>query len=91
VPADAKESAKLAGRYHNDALGDVGVSHARGVTTFDFGEFRSEVASRRNPDGSLSFISTSPGISGFEFVVGTGSTPTLVVRDAQHEYVFTAS
>jgi len=91
VPADAKEAAKLAGRYHNDALGDIAVSHARGVTTFDFGEFRSEVASRRNPDGSLSFISTSPGISGFEFVVGTGSTPTLVVRDAQHEYVFTAS
>ena len=91
VPADAKEAAKLAGRYHNDALGDIGVSHARGVTTFDFGEFRSEMASRRNPDGSLSFITTSPGISGFEFVVGTGSTPTLVVRDAQHEYVFTAS
>ena len=91
VPADAKEAAKLAGRYHNDALGDIVVSHARGVTTFDFGEFRSEVASRRNPDGSLSFITTSPGISGFEFVVGTGSTSTLVIRDAQHEYVFTAS
>jgi hypothetical protein len=32
---------------------------------------------------------TAPGISGFEFVVGAGAKRTLIVRDAQHEYVFT--
>jgi hypothetical protein len=31
-----------------------------------------------------------PGFSGFELVVGKGSAPTLVARDAQHEYVFEA-
>ena len=31
-----------------------------------------------------------PGISGFEFVVGAGPKPSLIVRDAQHEYVFSA-
>ena len=31
-----------------------------------------------------------PGISGFEFVVGSGAKPSLIVRDAQHEYVFAA-
>jgi hypothetical protein len=56
---------------------------------FDFGEWRSEVASRKNPDGTVSFLTTVPGAIGFEFVVGTGAGRTLVVRDAQHEYVFT--
>ncbi len=27
-------------------------------------------------------------INGFEFVVGSGAKRTLIVRDAQHEYVF---
>ncbi|HEY9508080.1 MAG TPA: hypothetical protein VIQ27_19170, partial [Gemmatimonadales bacterium] len=56
---------------------------------FDFGEWRSEVGSRKNPDGTVSFITTAPGVLGFEFVVGSGERRTLVTRDAQHEYVFT--
>jgi hypothetical protein len=32
--------------------------------------------------------STVPGISDFEFVVGSGVTRSLIVRDAQHEYTF---
>ena len=57
---------------------------------FDFGEFKSEVASRKNPDGTVSFLTTIPGFDGLEFVVGTGSAKrTLVFRDAQHEYTFT--
>ena len=32
---------------------------------------------------------SSPGVGGFEFVVGSGPTRTLVIRDAQHEYVLT--
>jgi CubicO group peptidase (beta-lactamase class C family) len=88
VPAEASESAKLASRYTNAALGEIAVSRANGATTFDFGEWKSEVASKRNPDGTISFITTAPGISGFEFVVGTGTKKTLVTRDAQHEYVF---
>jgi hypothetical protein len=55
---------------------------------FDFGEWKSEVASRRNPDGTTSFITISPGVSGFEFVVGSGAKKTLTTRDAQHEYTF---
>jgi CubicO group peptidase (beta-lactamase class C family) len=89
VPADAAESSKLAGHYHNDVLGDIDVRRDGGRTVFDFGEFRSEVASRKNPDGSISFLTIDPGIQGFEFVVGTGDGKRLTIRDAQHEYVFT--
>jgi hypothetical protein len=57
-------------------------------TMFDFGEWKSEVASRKNPDGTISFITMAPGASGFEFTVASASKRTLTIRDAQHEYVF---
>lgn len=88
VPAEAGAAAKLAAHYSNASLGDIAVRRAGAAIVFDFGEWQSEVASRQNPDGSVSFITTAPGISGLEFVVGTGPRRTLVVRDAQHEYVF---
>jgi CubicO group peptidase (beta-lactamase class C family) len=91
VPADTAESSKLAGHYHNDAMGDIDVRRNGGRTVFDFGEFRSEVASRKNPDGSISFLTIAPGVRGFEFVVSDGGRKRLTIRDAQHEYVFTGS
>lgn len=88
VPADPADSAKLAARYASPALGEIAVSRSGAATVFNFGEWKSEVASRHNPDGSVSFLTTAPGIAGFEFVVGTGAKRTLTLRDAQHEYVF---
>ena len=90
IPADPAEVAKLAPHYVSEALGDITVGKAGAATTFDMGEWKSEVASRRNPDGSVSFVTLRPGIIGFEFVVGTsGGKRTLITRDGQHEYVFT--
>ncbi len=90
VPAAADEAGKLAARYANDALGEITVGRAGAATVFDFGEWKSEVATRKNPDGTISFVTIAPGIIGLEFVVGSGPKPTLIIRDAQHEYVFTA-
>jgi hypothetical protein len=91
VPADPVESSKLPDHFHNDALGDIDVRRDGGRTVFDFGEFRSEVGSRKNADGSISFRTIDPGVSGFAFVVGEGARKTLTLRDAQHEYAFTGS
>jgi CubicO group peptidase (beta-lactamase class C family) len=88
VPADASESAKLGARYVNPALGEIAVGRTGSATVFDFGEWKSEVGSRHNPDGTISFITTCPGVQGFPFVVGSGVKRTLTLRDAQHEYVF---
>ena len=90
IPADPLEKAKLAPHYSNSALGDIDVSTSGSSTIFDFGEWKSEVASRKNPDGTISFITIAPGVDGSEFVVGAGPKQTLVIRDAQHEYVFEA-
>jgi len=91
VPAKAEAADKLAARYTSDVLGSIAVTRgANGVTTFDFGEWKSEVATKDNPDGSVSFVTIAPGVLGLEVVAGTaGGKRTLVLRDAQHEYVFT--
>jgi len=90
VPADAEQATQLASAYRNDALGEIRVTRDSGITTFDFGEWKSEVGSRINPDGTVSFMTTAPGITGLEFVVMEGETKRLVMSDAQHEYVFEA-
>ncbi|MGZ6972035.1 MAG: serine hydrolase domain-containing protein, partial [Thermoanaerobaculia bacterium] len=90
VPADAAEAGKLAPRYFNAALGEVTVKKLPGgAVVVDVGEWYSTVASRRNDDGTISFITIDPSVSGFEFVVSDkDGRRALVTRDAQHEYVF---
>jgi CubicO group peptidase (beta-lactamase class C family) len=90
IPADTSESAELADFYRNAALGEIVVTRTDSITTFDFGEWKSEVGSRLNPDDTVSFMTIAPGITGLEFVVGSGEEKTLIMRDAQHEYVFDA-
>jgi CubicO group peptidase (beta-lactamase class C family) len=90
VPADPALVAKLARHYHSEALGDISVHADNTTTVFDFGEWKSEVATRKNDDGSVSFITIDPTNDGFEFVLGEREGKrTLTIRDGQHEYVFT--
>ena len=89
VPADAGVADKLAARYVNKALGEVKVVKNGKATTFDVGEWKSTVASRKNDDGTISFITIDPTLGGFEFVVADkDGKRRLITRDAQHEYVF---
>jgi CubicO group peptidase (beta-lactamase class C family) len=90
IPADPAASAQLAARYHHPALGGIAVSRQGDATHFDFGEWGGPMASRQNPDGTVSFVTLTPGSLGFEFVVGPAKNGKrrLVIRDAQHEYVF---
>ena len=89
VPASPALAAGLAKRYSSRELGELAVLMQDGVTTFDLGEWKSSVASRKNDDGSISFITIDPGTAGFEFVVGErGGKRVLIIRDGQHEYIF---
>jgi CubicO group peptidase (beta-lactamase class C family) len=92
IPADPAEAKKLAAHYHNDALGELLVTHTPGgKTIFDFGEFKTDTASLKNPDGTITFTGITPGADIGELVAGiNGDKPTLTIRDSQHEYVFTA-
>jgi hypothetical protein len=89
VPADPAAVEKLAARYANKSLGEVRVVKNGKTTTFDVGEWKSTVASRKNDDGTTSFITIDPTLGGFEFVVADkDGKRRLITRDAQHEYVF---
>jgi hypothetical protein len=91
IPAERTAADRLAARYSNASLGEVAVSHRGNDTWFDFGEWESSVASRKNDDGTTAFVTLVPGFSGMTFVVGEkDAKSTLTFRDAQHEYVFTA-
>jgi len=89
VPADPAQAGKLASRYVNPALGELRVEIKQGTTTFDFGAWHSEVASRRNRDKTTSFVTIDPAANGWQFVADErNGARTLIVRDAQHEYLF---
>lgn len=85
LPPDAAAVAALAPAYRNAALGELAVARRKDGLVFDFGEWRTDMASRKNADGSLSFYSITPGMSGLEFVEDKGG---LVMRTAQQEYRF---
>lgn len=90
VPAAPDVVSGLAKHYSSKELGDLTVLSQDGATTFDLGEWKSRVASRKNDDGTTSFITIDPGTDGFEFVVGErAGKRVLVIRDGQHEYTFT--
>jgi CubicO group peptidase (beta-lactamase class C family) len=89
VPADPTIAGKLAARYRSAELGDIAVSRDGATTWFDFGGWKSEVASRTNDDGTVSLVTIAPAASGFELVLADKDHQrSLVLRDAQHEYVF---
>ncbi|HXW07707.1 MAG TPA: serine hydrolase, partial [Vicinamibacterales bacterium] len=89
VPADPSAVGRLASRYTSAALGELKVVKEGQTTIFDVGEWRSAVASRKNDDGTMSFLTIDPTLAGFEFVVGDqDGKRRLITRDAQHEYVW---
>jgi CubicO group peptidase (beta-lactamase class C family) len=89
IPVDAKSAAQLAPRYRNAALGPLLVTRRGSQVWMAAGKWRSEVASRKNDDGTISLITISPTLQGIEFVMTGEKGPVkLVIRDAQHEYVF---
>jgi len=89
LPPDAAVANGLAKRYWNDALGAIDVRKSGAMRIFDFGEWRSAVASRKNDDGTNSLVTIDPGVSDFPFVVTEhDGKRALILRDAQHEYAF---
>ena len=90
VPADAIEP--LAADYTSPELRKIKVSQQGRQVRFRFDHWSSEVALRKNEDGTQSYITIDPGIGGIEFVRDDKAVkPTLILRDAQHEYRFVAA
>ncbi len=90
MPPEPALATALGGAYVSPELGRIKVSRVGADVTFDFGEWRSKVASRKNDDGTITFMTLDPGVIGFEFVVADrAGKRALTLRDGQHEYVYT--
>jgi CubicO group peptidase (beta-lactamase class C family) len=89
LPADPAVAAKLAKRYRSPDLGEIVVHTDAKGTVFDFGAWKSAVASRKEDDGTTLLVTVDPGVSGLDFVVADqGRGRRLILRDPQHEHVF---
>ena len=88
-PPDAAAASGLAHHYANPDLGSVEVSSVGANVIFDFGPWKSRTVTRKNPDGTMTFITIDPGAPRAGFVVGSAAGKRqLTVRDGQHTYVY---
>jgi hypothetical protein len=92
IPADPAAVAGLASAYANPDLGPLTIERAAGgAVHFRTRAWTSEVASRRNDDGTVSLVTIDPAIGGFGFLIGArDGKPTLTARDGQHVYEYAA-
>lgn len=92
VVPDAAAVKALASEYSSPELGHLNVSRDGDQVTFKFRTITSRMGTRKNDDGTVSFVSIDPTLLYFPLVVGTEKdNPALIVRDGQHEYKFVAA
>jgi hypothetical protein len=91
VPPDPALAQTLSASYENPALGHIAVTREGRSVIFNFGVWRSRVASRRDDAGKVSFVTINPLTQGFAFVAGRqDGRNALTIRDGQHTYVYRA-
>ncbi len=89
IPAAAQETAGLAAVYRNPSLGALKIERHGPMLTLVGTAWSSELATRKNDDGTTSLVTIDPQIEGLEFVIGkNGGKRTLTTHDGQHVYVF---
>ena len=90
VPGDPAVLGNLAARYRNQEVGDLTIRQQDGATWMKAGSIDAPLATRRNPDGTISVATAGPGLIAIDLEVGgTPGKRTLTMRDAQHAYVYT--
>lgn len=90
VPPDFSRVKRLGGTYRNTALGEIAVRPGENEVVFQFGGWKSRMATRVNRDGTTTFVTIDPGVRGFEFHAPAGDGPftRLTLRDSQHTYEY---
>ncbi len=92
VPPSQTVVDKLASSYSNPSLGHLTIEKNGSNVVFQFGMWGTPVATRKNPDGSISFMTVGPGIIGLDFTPSMkDGKRTLITRDGQHEYTYVES
>jgi hypothetical protein len=89
LPGDPAVIAGLAPRYLSPEGLIVNISQRSDQPWLKAGFVEGPFATRKNADGTLSIVSSGPGLVGFDAQVGSkDGVRTLTVRDAQHDYIY---
>ncbi|WP_207790280.1 serine hydrolase domain-containing protein [Glacieibacterium frigidum] len=89
LPPDPAAVAALAGAYTSPELGPLKIEKRGPDVLFSFTTVTSKAATKKNDDGSISFVMTDPTIAYAPVVVAKdGDRRALIIRDGQHEYRF---
>ena len=79
----------LKGQYSNAELGPLVIAREGDKMMMRATSMWSEIANKKNEDGTTSIVTISPGAKGFSLLVGTQNNKTiLTLNDGQHEYVW---
>ncbi len=91
LPPDAAVLDSLAPSYRNAELGTLRLERKGTEARLYATPWNVAVATRRNPDGTVSLVGADPGsMLGLDLLIGNADGKrTLTLRDAQHVYVFT--
>ena len=88
-PVTAEQEAMVVGRYANAELGPLTIARENGKLMMHTTAIHSELATRKNEDGSISLTTVAPGFWGAGVLVTErGGKRALVLDDSQHEYVW---
>ena len=86
---DSQAATALASAYFSPDLGPITVDRTDGGVTFAFRTMATPLGTRRNDDGTLSFVALDPTLLFLPLVVGAkNGKRTLLLRDGQHEFAF---
>ena len=89
VTPDKTAAAALASYYYNPELGQIAVNRDGSAVQFSFRTMTTPVGTKKNEDGTISFVALDPTLLFFPLVAGSkDGKRTLTARDSQHEFVF---
>lgn len=88
-PVAPAQEALVLGRYMNAELGPLTLAKEGGKLMMHTTAIHSELATKRNEDGSWSLVTVDPGFWGADVLIATREGKrVLVLNDSQHEYVW---
>ena len=89
-PGDPAVLAGLASRYRDPSVGNITITDRGGQKWIKAGFVEGPLATRVNPDGTVSIVSAGPGAIQVDALVGkAGDARTLTINDGQqHQYVY---
>jgi CubicO group peptidase (beta-lactamase class C family) len=92
VTPDPAAVAALAPAYASPDLGPLRVVKTAKGVDFAFRTLSTPMGTRKNDDGTMSFVALDPTLLFFPLVVSTeAGKPALIARDSQHEFKFVAT